>query len=165
MTDFSWKVVSTNEDTGSMLVSIVQGERGFQLNVPLPQVGADITTHIARYVPTPVDASKFAVITPGSTGVGSLASSDPQAVLSSVVQNHLDSQARAMGYDSIFTAVTYADEASVPKFQMEGTALREWRSLVWGAANAILAAVKAGSREVPSAAQLIAELPVFTPVE
>lgn len=47
------------------------------------------------------------------------------------VQNHLDSKAQSLGYDSIYTACTYADEPAVAKFQQEGQALRAWRSLVW----------------------------------
>lgn len=75
------------------------------------------------------------------------------------VQAHLDSAAQAAGYDNIYTAVSYADEPAVPRFQLEGRAFRAWRSLVWAAANAIRTEVEAGRRPVPSADQLIAELP------
>lgn len=83
------------------------------------------------------------------------------AALTASVQQHLDDAAKQLGYDSIFTAVTYADEPAVPKFQQEGQALRTWRSQVWAACYAILAAVKAGTRTAPSADDVIAELPVF----
>ena len=76
------------------------------------------------------------------------------------VQNHMDATAQLLGYDSISTAVTYASEASVSKFQTEGVAFREWRSLVWEHCHAQLAAVVAGERSVPTTAELIAELPV-----
>lgn len=79
--------------------------------------------------------------------------------LSLAVQAHLDATASALGYDSIFTAVTYAEEPAVPKFQQEGKALRAWRSLVWGACEQILADVKAGKRAAPTQEALIAELP------
>jgi len=77
------------------------------------------------------------------------------------VQAHLDGAARGAGYDSIYTAVSYADEPAVPRFQAEGQAFRAWRSLVWAAANAVRAEVEAGSRPIPSAEQLIAALPVL----
>lgn len=80
--------------------------------------------------------------------------------MTNAVQSHLDTTARRLGYDSIATSVTYASEASVSKFQTEGQAFREWRSLVWAHCHAVLAAVVAGERAVPTVAELIAELPV-----
>lgn len=47
------------------------------------------------------------------------------------VQKMLNDKATSLGYDSIITAVTYADDATVPKFQSDGTSLRIWRSLCW----------------------------------
>jgi hypothetical protein len=82
--------------------------------------------------------------------------------LEAAVQVHLDTAAKARGYDSIFTAVTYADEASVPRFQREGQRLRTWRSLVWEAAAGILGDVQAGRRLAPTAEQLLAELPTIS---
>lgn len=83
------------------------------------------------------------------------------ARLTAAVQAHLDAAAKAAGYDSIYTAVSYADEPAVPKFQAEGQAFRAWRSIVWDAANSVRAAVEAGTRQIPTAAELIAELPVL----
>lgn len=82
-----------------------------------------------------------------------------KAALAGSVQNHLDVAARSRGYDSILSAVTYADEYSVKIFQKEGQAFRLWRSLVWEKCYAILAEVIAGTREIPGADALIAELP------
>lgn len=84
------------------------------------------------------------------------------ADLTAEVQAHLDTAAQAAGYDNIYTAVTYADEPAVPKFAAEGAAFRAWRSLVWDTANAIRNAVEAGTRPVPTAAELLAELPALT---
>lgn len=81
--------------------------------------------------------------------------------LSDAVQRFLDAAARAQGYDDIRSAVTYADEPAVPKFQAEGQALRAWRSLVWARCYEVLDAVKAGSRAVPTEAELIGELPAL----
>lgn len=76
-----------------------------------------------------------------------------------IVQEHMDAAARALRYDDIKTAVTYAEESAVPKFQAEGQALREWRSLVWATCYAILDEVNAGKRDVPTDEELISELP------
>lgn len=77
------------------------------------------------------------------------------------VQVHLDAQARAMGYDDLRTAVTYADEPSVPKFQAEGRALRAWRSAVWAYCYELLDQVAAGTHAVPTIEELLAGLPAF----
>lgn len=75
------------------------------------------------------------------------------------VQAHMDEQARTCGYDDIKSAVTYADEPAVPKFQAEGLVFREWRSLCWAHCYAVLDTVNAGERAIPTATELIAELP------
>lgn len=76
-----------------------------------------------------------------------------------IIQKHLDDAAVRVGYDDIKTAVTYADEPSVPKFEVEGKALRAWRSLVWAYGYEQIAAVQSGVRALPTPEQLIAELP------
>ncbi|QDJ35821.1 hypothetical protein CBR67_03675 [Bordetella hinzii] len=76
-----------------------------------------------------------------------------------LVQKYMDDAARALRYDSIANAITYADEPSVPKFQAEGRAFRAWRSLVWDTCYRILDQVKAGEREIPTDDELLAELP------
>lgn len=83
------------------------------------------------------------------------------AALTASVQAHMDAQARALNYDDIKTAVTYADEPAVPKFQAEGLAFREWRSLCWAHCYAMLDAVNAGERDIPTAEELIVELPTL----
>jgi hypothetical protein len=103
-----------------------------------------------------VNGQPIAVDRPGPTA------ERVQEMLTALVQRHLDAQARALGYDDIKSAVTYADEPSVVKFQSEGRALRAWRSSVWQACIEILDQVKAGARDVPSAAELIAALPPLT---
>lgn len=74
------------------------------------------------------------------------------------VRSWLDEQARALGYDDIKSAVSYAEEPAVPRFQQEGQALRRLRSLAWARYDEILNAVQAGRRPVPTEAELIAEL-------
>lgn len=84
-----------------------------------------------------------------------------QQALAGAVQLHLDEEARKLGYDNISTAVTYADEPAVPKFQAEGLAFREWRSRVWARCYELLGEVQAGTRAIPTEDELLAELPAL----
>lgn len=74
------------------------------------------------------------------------------------VQLWLDEQARALGYDDIKTAISYAEEPAVPKFQQEGQAMRRLRSLAWARYYEILNEVQAGQRPIPTEEELIAEM-------
>lgn len=132
----------------------------------LPGDLIDITTDHHRMLLD--QQSKGCVIQPGPDGMPQAAApvSNETAAqtftrLRTTVQSHLDAQAQALNYDDIRTAVTYADEPAVPRFQAEGIALRAWRSRVWDAAYAVLNAFQAGERPAPSAAELIAVLPVY----
>jgi hypothetical protein len=84
-----------------------------------------------------------------------------QASLVSTVQGLMDTKAQAYGYDNITTAVTYADEPTVPKFQSEGQAFRAWRSDVWAACYSYLAQVQAGTKAFPTASDLPGLIPKF----
>lgn len=86
------------------------------------------------------------------------------AGLTADIQSHLDSTAKQYGYDDIKSAVTYADEPAVPKFQQEGLALRAWRSLAWEAAYAELALYQPGE-PAPTGEQIIEKLPPFSLIE
>ena len=79
------------------------------------------------------------------------------ARMESLVQLHLDSVVGVRGYDSIYTACSYADEPSVEKFQAEGLVARRWRSQVWAYCHQVMDDVLAGRRAMPT--NLIAELP------
>jgi len=74
------------------------------------------------------------------------------------VQQWLDEQARALGYDDIKTAISYAEEPAVPKYQQEGQAMRRLRSLAWARCYEILNAARAGQRSFPTEEELIAEM-------
>jgi hypothetical protein len=80
------------------------------------------------------------------------------AALRNGVQKYLDMTAAAHGYDDIRTAVTYADEPAVPRFQAEGRAFRAWRSLVWD--FCLQDKVAAGLADEPTLEQLLPMLPV-----
>lgn len=81
------------------------------------------------------------------------------ASATAAVQIHLDSQARLLGYEDIKSAVSYADEPMVAKFQQEGRALRAWRSLVWAHYYSVLDAFKASGNQAFSVDDMIAGLP------
>ncbi len=89
-----------------------------------------------------------------------------QARLEAAVQRYMDERARSRGYDSVFTAATYAEEPAVAQFQLEGRAFRAWRSSVWGYCYAQLAAATATppARAVPTADELLAELEANVPL-
>lgn len=119
--------------------------------------------------PTPADGqiAKFAsgawslvdlAATPGASEGGELGHAAP---LDTVVDQLLDATARSMGYRGIDSAVTYADEPAVPKFQREGRSLRVWRSKVWEAFFILQADIAAGTRPAPDATDLVNELPAF----
>jgi hypothetical protein len=76
------------------------------------------------------------------------------------VQKHMDDAAKALGYDDIKSAVTYAEEPAVAKFQNEGLAFRQWRSLVWASCYTILESyVFDPEQPLPTLADLIVQLP------
>jgi hypothetical protein len=77
------------------------------------------------------------------------------------IQSHLDSVARERGYDSVFTAATYAGSRN-PQWAAEAAALIAWRDAVWAHAYAELATVQAGQRAQPTIAEIVAELPEMT---
>ena len=85
-----------------------------------------------------------------------------EADYTQAVQDALDAKAKAFGYDGILSAVTYADDPTVPLFQHQGQALRAWRSQVWASCYATLAAVQAGTQTQPTIAELVASLPIVT---
>jgi hypothetical protein len=83
------------------------------------------------------------------------------ADLISAVQAYMDAEAQKLGYDSIFTATTYADEAAVAKFQQEGQEFRRWRSVAWAYCYQAMDDALEGRRTVPTAEELINELPAL----
>jgi hypothetical protein len=66
-----------------------------------------------------------------------------QRLLTDTVQSLMDSKAQAYHYDNLTTAVTYAEEPSVPKFQTEGQE------------------VQAGTRSFPTVSEVPSLLPPF----
>lgn len=86
--------------------------------------------------------------------------SELQTMFTNIVQDHLDSKAQERHYDDIFTAISYVN-SSDPVFAAEASALLLWRDKVWRLCYTMLDDVKAGVRPIPSATELLAELPKF----
>ena len=82
------------------------------------------------------------------------------AQLTRAVQVHLDATARQRGYDGILSCASYATSGNA-RFAAEGQACVMWRDAVWSACYAIMAEVQSGTRPVPAAPELIAELPAM----
>lgn len=83
-----------------------------------------------------------------------------KARLAAVVQVHIDATARSKGYDSGLSCASYDGDPS-PTFDAEAKVFKSWRSTVWTACYAKLAAVEAGTEEAPTADALIASLPAI----
>jgi hypothetical protein len=84
-----------------------------------------------------------------------------KSIFEQAVQGKLDGAAQGRGYDSVSTAISYAEEPAVPKFQNDGKAFRAWRSLVWAYAYEQLAKVLAGDRARPTVDEFLGELPIL----
>ncbi len=80
------------------------------------------------------------------------------------VGRHIEQKAQFFEFDSIITAVTYADEPADPVNQAYGIAFRAWRSQCWLHCRTALEAWQGGDLE-PAVSDLIDGLPVFTPPE
>ncbi|MCQ9422726.1 hypothetical protein NRB16_04160 [Pseudomonas sp. LJDD11] len=83
------------------------------------------------------------------------------AAFEHAVQSKLDAAARERGYDSLATAISYAEEPAVPRFQADGQAFRRWRSLVWDYAHSVLNAVLAGDQVQPELDEFLESLPAL----
>lgn len=86
---------------------------------------------------------------------------EQRARLVVAVSRMMDQTAKGLGFDNMQSAVTFAEEPAVPRFQELGRALRAWRSHVLERRMEILAKVDAGELAMPSVESLLAELPAF----
>lgn len=117
--------------------------------IPDPIRGNDETEYTQE-----IDVEPWVIITPKSTDqIQAIA----ETRLKSDVQSYLDEGARALGYDNILSACSYASTPN--SFQAEGTSFLNWRSACWEHCNQVVIDVKAGNRAIPTREELIAELP------
>lgn len=78
----------------------------------------------------------------------------------SSAQSNLDSVAQSWGYDSVVSAVSYAN-STIAQFKAEAVALIEWRDAVWSSAYTLLANVQAGKKLAPKTVdEFLALLPI-----
>jgi len=111
-------------------------------------------TRYSHYLDTP---DNNGIYQPDTVKIDADAKARLKLSLEQVVQSYLDGEAQKLGYDNIVSACTYAS-ASNP-FQEEGQSFVSWRGNVWKTCYQILEDVEAGIREVPTEAELLAELP------
>lgn len=81
-----------------------------------------------------------------------------QVQLTAAVQSWMDRTVQVRNYDNIYTACTYAYSTD-ETFKKEGTACLVWRDDIWRTCYNILNEVLAGTREIPTEEELIAEMP------
>lgn len=77
-----------------------------------------------------------------------------------IQEEKLDSLARSLGYDNIYTAVSYAVNRQSPRYD-EANRLAVYRDAVWSKAEEIKQAIISGDRTQPTDQELLAELPTF----
>ena len=105
---------------------------------------------------------------PSDTPLGSLWDGtafvpDPEVTkqeLQAAVQAHLDTTVQTRNYNGILSCCSYATSTDTT-FAAEGTAALAWRDAVWRYCYDVLAEYEAGTRPLPTAEALIAELPVL----
>lgn len=88
------------------------------------------------------------------------AHSNIQNELTAAVQEFMDKTAQTRGYDGIMSACSYV-ESTDEVFKAEGEACVAWRDACWRYCYDVLALVKTGQRDIPTAEELIAELPAL----
>lgn len=81
-----------------------------------------------------------------------------EAAAIAAIQQRLDAQAKAWGYDSALSAASYAT-SNRSRFRAEGEAIRDWRDATWERGYEILAQAQAGQIAVSSIPELLALLP------
>lgn len=74
------------------------------------------------------------------------------------VQERMDAEAQAHGYDNILSAVSYAGDAH-PVYGPEGDRCKAWRSECWQYCLQLLDDVKHGRRPRPTIQEVLAGLP------
>lgn len=147
----SYKAIDYNRTTESCWLD---GE-AFQ---PYPN---EICENILNSIDKLLDAkNKREYIPPEPTPEHIPTEAEIQKQLTDAVQNWMDSTVQVRNYDNINSACTYANSTD-HIFAAEGLACVKWRDAVWRKCYDMLAEVKAGTRAIPTAEEVIAELPAL----
>lgn len=99
--------------------------------------------------------------------------SQQQLSIEDAIQNSLDAIAKTQGYDDIKSACAYASTmpwvpdtdpnfAMCEKFRRQGNYAQNRMSLTWAMCYAYLATVQAGTNPMPTPAEAVAMMPVFS---
>ena len=83
-----------------------------------------------------------------------------KAILKQLLDQHMDNQVAPRDFDSISSAITWAD-SPVPQWASDGLAAKAFRQQCYEVAYKIESDVLAGLRAVPTPAQFAAEMPVL----
>lgn len=78
--------------------------------------------------------------------------------LINAIQSYLDTEAQAHFYDGILSLCSYATSTN-PKFGPEGQAGVIWRDACWAKGYEVLNDCEAGTRQIPTVEELLAEMP------
>ncbi|MDR7865174.1 MAG: hypothetical protein RIN56_00070 [Sporomusaceae bacterium] len=161
-------MVKVHHDSSGNILGFYPDGVGYA-SIPEPFIDIDDATH-ADCIANPgrrrvdVAAGQIVAYTPPGPTPEERAEGIKRSLIN-VVQANMDAAAQALGYDDIKSAVTYADEPAVPKFQAEGQAFRAWRSRAWQYCYDQLDAITTGARtNVPTAEELIDELQANVPL-
>jgi hypothetical protein len=84
-----------------------------------------------------------------------------QVALGAAIQRLLDATAQARGYDHMLSLCSYAESTNA-RFKAEALAGMAWRDAVWAKAGQVLDQVQAGTRAVPTEAELLGQLPAIS---
>lgn len=76
------------------------------------------------------------------------------------VMGMMNNVARDYGYTSLQTAISYAEEPSVERYQREGKAFRQWRSLLWQTFYETVDKYRE-TTPIPTVDQVLGQLPKF----
>ena len=132
-------------------------------NWPADAVEIDAATH-ATFTGKAPEGSELGADAQGAPAwvkVAPAAQGEANAkLLTAWVNTRLDEVAVQYGYDNILSAVSYAGDPH-PVYAADGDAFKAWRSAVWSAATAAIAAAKGGTAPMPTRAAFVAVLPAY----
>jgi hypothetical protein len=81
-----------------------------------------------------------------------------QADFTAAIRNHVDAVAQAKNYDNAWSLAGYVS-STIPEWAEQAQVFVAWRDQVWSFALAEFAEIQAGTKPVPTIAELVASLP------